>query len=318
MHRNTDSNLLASSVSVVMVTYNTGAVLFEAIDCVLSQDLLNELVIIDNGNPHSVLSELKLRSEEDKRVKIYSGHGNIGFAAGCNLGAEMISGSYLMLLNPDCLIPEGALRKFLEEAKSFPRPWMMGCRLIGRDGTEQSGARREALTPWTAIVEVLCLHRIVFIQQKYRRFNLNSMPNPTQTTKIPVTSGACMIMPVDDYRAIGGMDEQYFMHVEDIDFCHRFRKAGGEIYYTADISVIHILSSSDTSPFFIEWQKTIGFIRYFRKNYSDDYPKLFLFLFNLGIIIRFCLKIVKHSIFFILRVLKNKLFHSRRSFPFGK
>ena len=71
MHRNTDSNLLASSVSVVMVTYNTGAVLFEAIDCVLSQDLLNELVIIDNGNPHSVLSELKLRAEEDKRVKIY-------------------------------------------------------------------------------------------------------------------------------------------------------------------------------------------------------------------------------------------------------
>lgn len=318
MNKNTDSNLLASSVSVVMVTYNTGAVLFEAIDCVLSQDSLNELVIIDNGNPYSVICELKLRAEEDKRLKIYSGHGNIGFAAGCNLGAEMVSGSYLMLLNPDCLIPEDTLRKLLQEAKNFPRPWMMGCQLIGIDGKEQPGARREALTPWTAIVEVLSLHRLVFFRQKYRRFNLHSMLSPSQTIKIPVTSGACMIMPVDDYWAIDGMDEQYFIHVEDIDFCHRFRKAGGEIYYASHISVVHILSSSDTSLFFIEWQKTLGFMRYFRKHFSGDYPTIFLFLFNFAILTRFCCKTVKHSICFVLRVLNNKLFHNRRSFPFSK
>ena len=318
MNRNTDSNLLASSVSVVMVTYNTGAVLFEAIDCVLAQDLLSELVIIDNGNPPPVLCELKLRAEEDKRLQIYSGHGNVGFAAGCNLGAEKVRGSYLMLLNPDCLIPEGTLRKLLEEAVNLTRPWMMGCRLIGRDGKEQSGARREALTPWTAMVEVLCLHRLVFLKQKYRRFNLHSMPDPAEMINIPTASGACMIMPVDDYWEIDGMDEQYFIHVEDIDFCHRFRKAGGEIYYTPHISVIHILSSSDTSPFFIEWQKTVGFMRYFRKNYSGIYPAIFLFLFYFAILIRFCCKIVKHAVFFLFRIVSNKLFDNGWSFPFSK
>ncbi len=289
-----------NSVSVVMVIYHTGPVLFEAIDSVLSQDDLCDLVLVDNGSSPVVLAELKGRADEDGRLIVLTGHGNVGFAAGCNLGARQARGAYLLFLNPDCLMPPGGLRRLLAEGESWPRPWMLGCRLVGADGNEQRGARRDVLTPWTALVEVLRLDRLAPDHPYFRRFNRHALPAPKETSTVPVTSGACMMLPAEDYWALDGMDEGYFVHVEDIDFCHRFRAAGGEIYFVPHVAVTHILSTSETSPLFIEWHKTRGFIRYFRKNFAGVYPPMFLPLVNAGILARFALKactILAHGLF---------------------
>ena len=74
------------------------------------------------------------------------------------------------------------------------------------------------------------------------------------------------------------MDERYFLHVEDIDFCLRFSKAGGDIYFNPRVEIVHFKSSSRASPVKIEARKTASMIRYFKTHFSDAYPKPFLWI----------------------------------------
>ena len=64
--------------------------------------------------------------------------------------------------------------------------------------------------------------------------------------------GACFLTPASDYWSIGGMDEQYFLHVEDVDFCLRFADAGGGVYFDPTVSVLHFKSSSDIDPIIVD------------------------------------------------------------------
>ena len=273
-----------SGVSTIIVSYHTGPVLFEAIESVLAQEALRELILVDNGNPDAVLQEVNRRATLDPRLVVITGHGNIGFAAACNLGARRAGGAHLLFLNPDCRVPPDMLQALLAEAAGLPRPWMLGCRLVNPDGSEQRGARREMLTPRSALAEVCRLDRLM--PGRFTRINLNDLPVPQHTISVPVISGACMMLPVADYWEIGGMDEGYFLHVEDIDFCHRFRAAGGEIFFVPRVSVLHLKGTSRARPLAVEWHKTRGFMRHFRKNFHAI-PPTYRTVINTGILMRF-------------------------------
>lgn len=269
-----------NSVSVVLVSYRTGPLLFDSIASVLSHRSVSQVVVVDNGNPAAVLCLLRKRFAVDSRFQLLSGHGNVGFASGCNLGAEKATGELLLFLNPDCIIPEGGFDRLLMIVGCLEGKWLLAPRLLNPDGTEQQGGRREILTPWMALVEGLRLYKLFPDHPLYNRFNLNNAPLPDSVSEIPVTSGACMLLKASDYRAIGGMDEGYFLHVEDIDFCVRFRKAGGKIYFCPDVSFTHALGTSEASTAFVEKHKLAGFKRYFRIHFGDAYPAGFIVFVN--------------------------------------
>ena len=168
-------------ISIVVVSYFTGPLLDRAIDSALAQDIDLELKIVSNGNPEEVTKNLRVLAERDRRVEFLSGHGNIGFARGCNLGARASRGELLLLLNPDAELPAHALRDFDNEARGLKRPWMLGARLINPDGSEQRGGRREELTPWAAIVEGSQLYRLFPNSKSFARFNKNEDVPPKET-----------------------------------------------------------------------------------------------------------------------------------------
>ena len=254
--------------TAVLVTFHTGPDLFRAIASLCDQEGIFEIVVVNNGNPDHVESALTRLSQLNERVVLVSGHGNIGFAAGCNLGAQRARGEFLLLINPDAVLSAGGVARMLEDAAELNRPWMLGCRLVNSDGTEQRGGRRELLTPANAVVEGLGLYRLLPGVFKDRRLNLHQRPLPGKTTEVPAISGACMMLPLEDYRSIGGMDEKYFLHVEDLDFCLRFRRSGGRIYFCPDVLLTHEQGSSDVSAVFVEWQKVRSFRYYFRKHFT--------------------------------------------------
>ncbi len=274
-------------ISVVFVTYHTGTPLFPALEKILDQKEVGQIVVVNNGNPEDVERELINIAEEDARVTLISGQGNVGFAKGCNLGVYHAICDVLLFLNPDGFIPSGGISRFLEDAASFDGPWLVGGRLLESSGEEQPGSRREELTPLRALGEALGFHRLFPDSALAFKFNLHCESLPSQTIEVPVISGACMMLPKKDYWAIGGMDEDYFLHVEDIDFCHRFRKAGGKVYFCPHVSIVHHKSTSDAPKIFVEWHKTKGFWTYFRKHFKGAYPPGFLGLVNIGIFSRF-------------------------------
>jgi len=267
----------APKVSAIVVSYFTGPLLARSLASLKAQPGIGDIILIDNGNlPGDV--ERAAESAGARDALILSGHGNIGFAAACNKGAAAARGDCLLFLNPDAILPEGAVAQLLKDAERAPRPWLMGAMIVDPDGREQQGSRRTTLTPWRAFVEATRLYKIAPRHPYFRRFNLHTDDRPKDVAAAPTISGACFILPKADYDAIGGMDERYFLHVEDIDFCLRFRNAGGGVYFNPHVSVAHFKSSSRANPVRVEARKTASLVRYFNTHFSDAYPKPFLWL----------------------------------------
>ncbi len=281
-----------ASVSVVMVSYNTGAVLKDAIHAVLVQPELHELLLVDNGNPEGLRAELRALAIEDSRLKLLVSGENVGFARGCNIGAQQAEGDYLLILNPDCIIPPATLSRVTQNFARFPETMVAGCFIANPDYTEQSGSRRNLLTPWVAIVESLSLYRLIPNSHSLPRMNLHTTPLPEEPVYVPAISGAFMMMRRESYEALGGIDEGYFFHVEDLDFCLQVHKQGGKILYIPDIKVVHYRSTSKVSAAFIEKNKTKGFIRYFRKNFNTRYVPGVIPLLTAAITIRLWCRLV--------------------------
>ena len=286
---------LTGGVSVVMVTYWTGPVLYSAIESVLalSQKDVIEVIVVDNGNPPVVTQELARQSDEESRLTLISGHGNVGFARGCNIGASRARGRYLLLLNPDCCLTPGAIPALLAEAKLPDDDWMMGCRVLNPDGSDQRGSRRALLTPFTALVETLRVDRLAPSLLRRYRLNYHENPVPEETTRVPVISGACMMLPTATYQAVGGMDEGYFLHVDDLDLCLRLHRAGIPVYFSPHVEAIHYAGSSRANPVQIEWHKMRGFLRYFLIHFNNIRWLPLLAPLAIGILVRFGIKVVQ-------------------------
>lgn len=298
----------APAVSAIVVSYYTGPVLARSIEALSAQPDIADIIIVDNGNfPGDV--EEAAKCVEAHRTKVISGHGNIGFAAACNLGARQATGAYLLFINPDAVMPEGGVARLLADAEALDRPWLMGAKLVGPDGEEQQGSRRRVLTPWTAFVEATRLYRLAPRHPYFRRFNMHTEECPDELTETPTLSGAVMFLPREDYDAVGGMDERYFLHVEDVDFCLRFGKNGGRIYFNPHVSVLHFKSSSRANPVRIEARKTAGVIRYFHTHFSDAYPKPFLWLVDGALWTAFGALFIKRG---LMKALRLAGFRARR------
>ena len=295
-----------NSISVVIITYHTGPILFESISSVLVQENISQLIVVNNGNPVPVVDDLQCKFAPDRRFELISGHGNIGFSRACNLGAEKVSSDFILFLNPDCILPEGGINSLCRVAESCKGKYLLAPRLVNSDGTDQQGARREILTPWIAFVEGVKLYKIFPNHPYFKRFDHHDQPLPTKVSEIPVTSGACMFLKTNLYREIGGMDERYFLHVEDIDFCLRLRKAGVKIYFCPDTTFVHALGTSEASRIFVEFHKLNGFRRYFRLHFSGVYPLGFVGLVNCLLTLRFGLIAVKESARSLVRSVSPK------------
>lgn len=253
------------SVSVIMVSWRTGPVLMQAVAAVLAAPDVGQLVLVDNGNPADDEARLHALARSQDRLTLIGGHGNVGFARACNLGARAATGDYLLFLNPDTAIEPGTASRMIAAAAGVRRPWAVGARLINLDGSEQRGARRGALTLLSAFVTFSGLYRLGLPGAAFRNVHREREPLPAGPEPTPVVSGAAVMLPAADFAALGGFDESYFLHVEDIDLCRRVAEAGGVVIFAPQARVMHHGSTSDASLLRVEWAKAKGFIHYFRR-----------------------------------------------------
>ncbi|MBI3506707.1 MAG: glycosyltransferase family 2 protein [Proteobacteria bacterium] len=276
-----------ADIAVVMVAYWTGDVLFSAIDAVLAEPATRQVLLVDNGNDTPTRLRLARMKAEEPRFVVIEGQGNIGFAAGCNLGAAHADSPYLAFINPDCVVSRGSLARLRDTLKTDPDVWVVTPRLVGPDGAPERGTPRAILTPWVALVELLHLWRLAPRHPTFQRLNLFATDAYWEGGRVPAISGAFMLMPAARFRQAGGFDERYFLHVEDLDFCLTVARLKGVILYAPGIVVTHHRSSSRVSRLRLEWHKARGARLYMRKNFDGIYPRWALRLIGLAIGLRF-------------------------------
>jgi GT2 family glycosyltransferase len=249
-----------AKITAIVVTYRTGPILFECLDRLAGEARIGEVIVVDNGNPEAVLAALKARP-----VTLVSGHGNIGFARGANLGAKRARENYLAFINPDALIDPGALAAMMEAGRSVRAPWIVGARLVGADGREQRGARRAEITLWSAAVSGLGLGRLARLSAAFSDPHLEREALPCGPQRVAAVSGAAMAMRRADFERLGGFDERYFLHADDLDICRRAREAGGDVIFQPDARVMHVGATSGVSALFVAHAKAIALNQYFWK-----------------------------------------------------
>lgn len=253
-------------ISAVVVSYFTGPSLMECLDALAADSAITEVVLVDNGNPQAIEQSLDDRATLDPRLRVVRGHGNVGFAAACNRGATIAKGAALLFANPDAVITAGAASLMCAAALDHAaRPVVVGGRVFDPDGKEQRGCRREAFTPWSVLVSFSGLSRLERLIPALRDIHRERDPVPKGPTPVPVISGAFFLMLREDFEALQGIDEGYFLHVEDIDLCRRAKEAGGAVLFHPQATAMHWRSTSAAPRLSVERHKAASFRRYFRK-----------------------------------------------------
>lgn len=277
-------------ISAIVVTYFSGDILRDSLEKLLASRDCGEVILVNNGNPAEVVASLETWSRQEPRLTLITGHGNIGFGRACNLGARHAHLPILAFVNPDCLVEPGTLHRLGQIADS-PGLVLVGGHIRDQQGLEQRGGRRGTLSLWSAIVSFCGLGRAGEQAGLWRDFNRHREPLPTEPTKTPVISGALMATRRDVFWQIGGFDEAYFLHVEDIDLCHRYGLAGGEVLFDPKATATHIGATSDTPSWRVEIAKLHSFLYYFWKFARPPFGHvgvIFVAPFlMLGILIRF-------------------------------
>ncbi|MDE0812297.1 MAG: glycosyltransferase, partial [Alphaproteobacteria bacterium] len=173
----------------------------------LTQSDVMQLILVDNGNARSMMGGINALADGNPRLEIITGHGNVGFSKGCNIGARRARGRYLLLLNPDSILGDDVLTEALDVFDEFANASLLTVRLENPDGSEQRGGRRNLMTPWTCLVEQFRLDRLAPNHPHFKRLNLNENEPLTEITKVQCISGAFMLMPKSTFEGLDGMDE---------------------------------------------------------------------------------------------------------------
>jgi GT2 family glycosyltransferase len=255
-------------------------VFWTCIASILAQSELFELIVVVNGADPDVRTRLANMADNDPRIRIVDPGRNVGFAPGCNRGAELARGDYLAFINPDCSFAPGTFAAVLDISDQQPNAWIVGGRLLHPDGREQRGGRREFLTPWHGFVEMTRLDLLFPNHPHFKRHHLFDEAPLLEPARVPVVSGAFMMIPRAYFERLDGMDNNFFLHVDDSDLCLRVHLQGGEVWYAGNVPISHHRSTSRASRIFVEWHKTRSGCYYFTKHFRGSYPTWSLHLFS--------------------------------------
>ena len=246
-------------ISVIFVNYNSGFFLREAVENLKRQLAGIEIIVVDNGSYDNSAHFC----HQEEGVRFLDSGENVGFACAANRGAGAATGDLLLFLNPDALVLSGAVSELAKFLAGNENVGVCGALTLDFHGREQYGGRRRDPTLSRACGKVA---RSIFPGVRFPTFDLAEEKPFLSPTEVDAVSGACMMVRAQVHRAIGGFDEKYFLHFEDLDYCRRVRMAGWAVIFHPGAPVFHYQgASSGLAALSMLRHKQAGLERYLRK-----------------------------------------------------
>ena len=241
------------AIAAIVVSHDSEETLDDCLQRLRNADGVVEIRVVDNDSRDGSLEIAQRHAVVDPRLRFIANPDNPGFAVACNQGAADSQASWLAFVNPDCLVDPDTLSRMRDHA-AREQPVLVGADLMDEEGKRDSAARRHD-PDFAAMLR----------SPSAARLGIDIDPAlPLQT--VDATSGALMLLSRTLFEHIGGFDEGYRLHAEDLDLCHRVRDAGARVAVANDVSVVHVRGvSSRSRPLFVEWHKHRGLWRYFGK-----------------------------------------------------
>jgi GT2 family glycosyltransferase len=272
------------NVSIVIVNWNTRDILRDCLKSVFEQtkDISFEVIVVDNASSDG--SVLMVKSEFP-RVVLIENKENHGFAAANNQGMQIAKGRYVLLLNSDTIVLDGAIQKSLAFADQHPEAAVVGCKVLNPD---------RSLQP-TCFMYPSLLNLLLSSTYLYKLFPCSRFFGRERMTwwarddvrEVEVVTGCFMLVRKEAIERVGMMDESFFMYAEETDWCYRFKMADWKLLFTPDTQIIHLggQSSKAVRPQMII-QLRVGILQFIEKHHNIVYYYLAKVMILLWLAIR--------------------------------
>ncbi len=222
-------------VAVIILNWNGAELLRRYLPTVIegTDDAIADIIVVDNGSTDKSLHVLQ---KDFPQLRVLSFKENLGFAQGYNVALAEVQYPYTVLLNSDVRTPKGWLNPLLDYMEAHPNvgavmPKMLKDREGGRQSFEYAGAAGGYIDchgyPY-------CRGRIFdYVEDDHGQYD-------DGPKSVFWASGACLMVRSDLYRAVGGLDKDFFAHMEEIDLCWRIRLAGSDLVMVPTSHVYHL------------------------------------------------------------------------------
>jgi len=254
---------------IIIVSWNVRRELERCLHSVekACEGLEYDVVVVDNasddGTRDSMLAKCQMPNAKCGTVLNTD---NRGFAKACNQGLAGLDARYVLLLNPDTECPPGSIASFVRRMDEHPENvGIAGPKLLNADGSSQQSVRRFP-TVWSQAGILLKLHRLFRRANVFRRYFADDL-DQNREQDVDQVMGACFLIRKELIDEIGGLDEQYFIWFEEVDYCRTAKERGWRVRYIPSASVIHHGGSSFAQVFSIKKQRMFNrsLIAYFKK-----------------------------------------------------
>jgi N-acetylglucosaminyl-diphospho-decaprenol L-rhamnosyltransferase len=234
-------------LGIIIVNYNTFTDTCLCVESILSHAVVDadSIVIVDNRSPDGSGKKL---AEKFPHLKVILSDRNGGYAYGVNLGTANLTADFCLVLNPDTRFFDNKIGLALDQFSKDPKLGVLGLHLEYANGSHQDSARR-FFSMWTILLRRTPLGKFKLMQGPLNE-HLMTKYWENELFEADWVTGAAFIVRRTAFDAIHGMDEGYFLYLEDTDLCKRMWRAGWSVKAISPVRITHILQrEAARSPF---------------------------------------------------------------------
>jgi GT2 family glycosyltransferase len=221
--------------------------------------------VVDNGSTDGTV-EMVCRGFAEMELLPYEE--NLGFSRANNLAIRRGASRYVLALNPDTRVTEGALERLIVLMEDQADIGICGCRLELEDGSFDHAAKRAFPTPLGALAHFTGIGRRDGAPSPLAQYRAPEI----ESGAVDAVNGAFMLMRRSALEQVGLFDEGYWMYMEDLDLCYRFKQAGWVTWYEPSVTVIHVKAGTSgriRAPR-LNYAFHYGMYRFYRKHYAEE------------------------------------------------
>lgn len=267
MPAQSENNIL---LSVIIVTWNSEAEIEHCINSIIHHNvnIPVEIIVVDNASNDKTRSILKNYSVQTDFVKIILNEDNKGYTLANNQGINEARGEFVLLLNPDTKITDGALEKMIEFLLVSSNAGAIAPQLLNEDYTIQKSCRTFP-TYWDMFCELFLLSKILPMSETFAGWKMNYFSH-NELAEVEQPMAAALMIKKNVLDKVKGFDERYKMFFNDVDLCKSIVDAGYKIYFYPESKIFHIKGASiykDRRNMLRVWNDDC--IKYFKKYYNN-------------------------------------------------
>lgn len=218
-------------LSIIIVTFNSEKYIKDCVDSIVKYclDINYEIVIVDNN---SIDNTVKIIKEDFKDIVLIESINNLGFAGGNNLGTKHCRGEYFLLLNHDTILLE-KISVILNVFNKNIDIGALGIKMLNGDMNYECSAGN--------FPKPYQLLKLSLSSIKSKEFITGNFKEPYKIRAVDWVSGAFLLTKKEYWNQVGGLDEKYFMYVEDVDFCKKLSLIGKSTVFLPSVSYLHFV-----------------------------------------------------------------------------